>query len=127
MKRREHKQALRKAACSGHPRLFLGTDSAPHSITAKEAPKCCAGLYTAPTALALYARVFAEEGALDRLAGFAAIHGQRFYGLPPNEGTVVLERRRAEAPPRLRVEGGHEVLPFHPDDGLDWVAREGAR
>lgn len=123
VKRREHKLALRKAACSGHPRLFLGTDSAPHSVTAKEAAKCCAGLYTAPTALALYARVFAEEGVLHRLGDFAGAHGQRFYGLAPNEGTVVLERRAAEAPPRLEVEGGHEILPFHPDDGLEWVAR----
>lgn len=122
VKRREHKEALRKAACSGHPRVFLGTDSAPHPIRAKEAPKCCAGLYTAPTALALYARVFDEEDALEHLPAFAALNGRRFYGLDPNPGWVALERseRPVPAPPVLEVEPGVEVLPFHPDDGLHW-------
>lgn len=119
VKRREHKLALRAAAVSGHPRIFLGTDSAPHPLRAKEAAKCCAGLYTAPTAMALYARVFAEEGALDRLEGFASRHGQAFYGLPVSERTMTLVREEASAPAKVVV-GDDEVLPFHPDDGLDW-------
>ena len=128
VKRREHKIALRKAACSGHPRLFLGTDSAPHPLHAKEAAKCCAGLYTAPTAMALYARVFAEEGALERLGGFAADNGQRFYRLPAHADRLVLTRDGPIEAPGLRTATGvGEVLPFHPDDGLDWRAERLAR
>lgn len=125
VKRREHKLALRKAACSGHPRLFLGTDSAPHPIAAKEAPKCCAGLFTAETAIALYARVFDEEGALEHLAAFSSENGQAFYGLPAHDDRLVLERTAAKVDPPavVHIEPGVEVLPFHPDDGLRWRAR----
>ncbi|MCB9652350.1 MAG: dihydroorotase, partial [Deltaproteobacteria bacterium] len=114
VKRREHKQALRKAACSGHPRLFLGTDSAPHPVRAKESACGCAGLYTAPTALELYAQVFDEEGALDHLEAFASRNGQRFYRLPVSEVQVELRREETPDPGRLQVEGGDEVLAFHP-------------
>lgn len=124
VKRREHKHALRRAACSGHPRLFLGTDSAPHPINAKEASHCCAGLYTAPLALGLYAQVFAEEGALEHLAGFSSLNGQRFYGLTPNKGRMRLFKQVQPVAPIERVcpEPGVEVLPFYPDDGLFWQA-----
>jgi dihydroorotase len=122
VKRREHKEALRKAACSGHPRLFLGTDSAPHPVRAKESACGCAGLYTAPTALALYAQVFDEEGALDQLEAFASRNGQRFYRLPVSEVQVELRRETTADPGRLSVEGGDEVLAFHPKGGLHWRA-----
>ena len=84
---------------SGSPKFFLGTDSAPHAVGRKETACGCAGIFNAPFALESYAQVFDEEGALDRLEGFASEHGPRFYGLPLNEGRVTLER---EAVPRCR-------------------------
>src|SRR5437870_3754557 len=78
-KREKHRQALRRAATSGNPRFFLGTDSAPHTIAAKETACGCAGIFTAPCALEIYAEVFEEEDTLDRLEGFAALNGPGFY------------------------------------------------
>ncbi|SEE81527.1 dihydroorotase [Rhizobiales bacterium GAS191] len=92
-KREHHRLALRRAATSGAPCFFLGSDTAPHRISAKEAECGCAGIFNAPIALECYAQVFAEEGALDQLEDFASINGPRFYGLPLNEGTVTLRRR----------------------------------
>ena len=89
-KREGHRLALRDAATSGDPRFFLGTDSAPHLVRDKESACGCAGIFTAPVALELYAQVFEEEGALDRLEAFASLNGARFYGLPPNTETVTL-------------------------------------
>ncbi len=91
-KREHHRLALRAAATSGNPRFFLGTDSAPHPIGAKESACGCAGIYNAPVAIECYAQVFDEEGALDRLEGFASEHGPRFYGLPPNPRFIALQR-----------------------------------
>src|SRR5262249_49804965 len=73
-KREKHRQALRRAATAGNPRFFLGTDSAPHSVRAKETACGCAGIFTAPCALEIYAEVFEEEGALNRLEAFAALN-----------------------------------------------------
>jgi dihydroorotase len=120
LKRDTHQAALRAAATSGDPRFFLGTDSAPHPTHAKEASCCAAGCFTAPLALAAYATVFDEEGALDRLEGFASLHGPAHYGLPPNEGTVTL-RRGAPAPAAW---GG--VTLFEPPTPLGWHVAEGA-
>ena len=91
-KRERHRLAVRRAAVSGSPKFFLGTDSAPHALSAKESACGCAGIFNAPFALETYATVFEEEGALDRLEAFASEHGPLFYGLPLNEGQVVLER-----------------------------------
>ncbi len=90
LKREEHRRALVTAATSGSAKFFLGTDSAPHARHAKEAACCGAGCYSAPLALELYAGIFEAAGALDRLEGFASVHGAAFYGLAPNEGTVAL-------------------------------------
>jgi len=98
LKREEHRRALLAAATSGNPRFFLGTDSAPHLRRDKESACGCAGCYTAPTALALYARAFEEAGALDRLGGFAAAHAAAFYGWDPNPGSLTLVRRAGNAP-----------------------------
>ena len=98
VKREEHRLAVRKAAVSGSPKVFLGTDSAPHVVGAKESSCGCAGLFNAPFAIEAYAQVFDEENALDRLEGFASEHGPRFYGLPLNEGTVTLERAASQVP-----------------------------
>ena len=114
-KREKHRQALRKAATSGSPKFFLGTDSAPHTREAKESACGCAGIFNAPFALESYVTVFEAEGALDRFEGFASEHGPRFYGLPLNEGTVTLVREPCEVPDEI---GG--VVPFHAGEMLDW-------
>jgi dihydroorotase len=115
IKRETHRLALRKAATSGSAKYFLGTDSAPHVIAAKETACGCAGIFNAPYALESYATVFDEEGALDRLEGFASEHGPRFYGLPLNEGTVTLER--ASQPVPTTIDG---VVPFHAGEMIGW-------
>ncbi len=98
LKREEHRLALVAAATQGNPKFFLGTDSAPHPRTAKEADCGCAGIYSANVALELYSEVFADQGALHRLEGFASIHGAAFYGLPRNPGTITLVRREWRVP-----------------------------
>ena len=118
-KREEHRLALRKAATSGSPKFFLGTDSAPHSVAAKESACGCAGIFGAPYALESYAAVFDEEGALDRLEGFASVHGPGFYGLPMNEGTLTL-RRSTVAVPHTIDAAGVPVVPFHAGQTLGW-------
>ena len=114
-KREKHRLAVRKAATSGAPKIFLGTDSAPHSREAKESACGCAGIFNAPFALESYATVFEEEGALDKFEAFASINGPRFYGLPANEGTVTLERAKVEVP--QEVDG---LVPFHAGETLGW-------
>ncbi len=118
-KRERHRLALRKAATSGSPKYFLGTDSAPHEIHAKESACGCAGIFNAPYALESYVAVFEEEDALDRLEGFASIHGPAFYGLPVNEATVSLERRETMIPAEIES-GGANLVPFHAGSVLNW-------
>lgn len=115
LKREAHRLAVRRAAVSGSPRFFLGTDSAPHVVGAKESGCGCAGIFNAPFALEAYLRVFDEEGALDRFEGFAAEHGARFYGLPLNAGTVTLVRDTVVVPDRIG-----EVVPFLAGETLGW-------
>ena len=115
VKREEHRLAVRKAAVSGSPKFFLGTDTAPHSREAKESACGCAGIFNAPYALESYLQVFQEEGALQRFEAFASEHGARFYGLPLNEGTVVLERAEHDVPET--VDG---LVPFHSGERLRW-------
>jgi len=118
-KREQHRLALRSAATSGNPKFFLGTDSAPHTIAAKESDCGCAGIFNAPFALEAYAKVFAEENALDKLEGFASEYGPAFYRLPLNGTNVVLEKQSVEVPKRLQA--GAEVLrPFHAGASLPW-------
>ena len=117
-KREEHRLAVRRAAVSGSPKFFLGTDSAPHAREAKESACGCAGIFNAPFALESYATVFDEEGALDRFEAFASENGPRFYGLPFNEGTMTLERAECEVPDEI---GG--VVPFHAGETLRWKLR----
>ncbi len=111
LKRETHRLAVRKAAVSGSPRFFLGTDSAPHVVGAKESGCGCAGIFNAPFALEAYLGVFDAEGAIDRFEGFASEHGARFYGLPLNEGTVTLVRESVIVPERVG-EGDTSVVPF---------------
>jgi dihydroorotase len=114
-KREAHRIAVRKAATSGSPQFFLGTDSAPHPRAAKESACGCAGIFNAPFALESYAAVFEEEGALDQFEAFASENGPRFYGLPLNEGTVTLERAEAQVPEEIAG-----VVPFHAREVLRW-------
>lgn len=118
-KREEHRLALRQAACSGSAKFFLGTDTAPHDISAKESACGCAGIFNAPHALEAYATVFEEEGALDRLEAFASENGPRFYGLPLNEAQVVLEKRACAVPERIAAGGGN-VVPWLAGETLAW-------
>ena len=114
-KREHHRLAVRAAATSGSPKFFLGTDSAPHEVHTKESACGCAGIFNAPFALESYATAFDQDGALDKLEGFASEHGPRFYGLPLNEGTVTLERAPVTVPDRVG-----EVVPFHAGETLGW-------
>ena len=119
-KREQHRIALRKAATSGSPKFFLGTDSAPHLISEKESACGCAGIFNAPYALESYAMVFDEEGALDRLEGFTSEHGPRFYGLPLNAGTVTLERTDIIASQTVDAVD-KAIVPFHAGERLGWT------
>src|SRR6516162_11574509 len=118
-KREKHRQALRRVATSGNPRFFLGTDSAPHPISAKETACGCAGIFTASCAFEIYAEVFEEEGALDRLEAFAALNGPAYYRLPVNETRVTL-RREPFAVPEHIGEGENALVPYRAGDTLRW-------
>ena len=118
-KREHHRLALRRAAVSGSPKFFLGTDSAPHAIGAKESACGCAGIFNAPHAIESYAKTFEEEGALDRLEAFASEHGPRFYGLALNSERIVLERAAQSVPQRLSA-ADTEIVPFHAGSALAW-------
>ena len=118
-KREKHRLALRKVAKSGSAKFFLGTDSAPHAVAAKESACGCAGIFNAPYAIESYAAVFDEERALDRLEGFASEHGPRFYGLPLNEDTVTLQRGKYPLPDLVDC-GGTPIVPFHGGEEIGW-------
>ena len=118
-KREEHRRAVRRAATSGSPKFFLGTDSAPHIVERKESGCGCAGIFNAPFALESYASVFEEEGALDRLEAFASEFGPRFYGLPLNEQRVVMERAPVIVPCSIPA-AGTSVVPFLAGETLAW-------
>ena len=114
-KREKHRLALRKAATSGSAKFFLGTDSAPHAREAKESACGCAGIFNAPFALESYLTVFEAEGALDKFEAFASENGARFYRLPLNDGTVMLERAPVDVP--AEISG---LVPFHAGEMLGW-------
>jgi len=119
LKRNTHQTALIEAATSGDAKFFLGTDSAPHARHAKEAACGCAGCYTAYAAIELYAEAFDQAGKLDRLEGFASVHGPRFYGLPVNTSRITLARESWVAPSALAF-GEHEVVPLRAGETLQW-------
>jgi dihydroorotase len=121
-KREEHRLALRAAATSGDPRFFLGTDSAPHTDPNKESACGCAGCFTATNTLSILAHVFEEEGALDKLEGFAARHGPAFYRLPVNADQITLGKQAAavEYPAKI-ITGEGEVTVFDPGFPLHWA------
>lgn len=119
LKRETHRQALLKAATSGSPRFFLGTDSAPHPKGLKEHACGCAGCYTALHAMELYAQAFEEAGALDKLEAFASFHGPDFYGLPRNHSQVSLQRQSWTIPDELPI-GDTTLVPLDAGQILNW-------
>ena len=118
-KRETHRLALRKAATSGSAKFFLGTDSAPHVIASKETSCGCAGVFNAPFALESYAQTFDEENALDKLEGFASLHGPQFYGLPVNAQKITLTRGSSIVPEKI-IAGDIEIMPFHAGEDMGW-------
>jgi dihydroorotase len=123
LKREVHRRALVAAATSGDPRFFLGTDSAPHARERKESGCGCAGMFSAHAAIELYARVFEEENALDRLEAFAAFHGADFYGLPRNSERITLVREAWQVPQELPF-GSSVVVPMAAAEQLSWRLAE---
>ncbi len=120
LKRETHRQALLTAATSGSEKFFLGTDSAPHARGAKESACGCAGAFTAPAAMELYAMAFDEADALDRLEGFASHHGPDFYGLPRNTRQITLAREEWSLPATLPYADGEAIVPLKAGESLLW-------
>jgi dihydroorotase len=119
LKRRQHQEALLWAATSGNPRFFLGTDSAPHSRRSKEAPRGCAGIFTAHAAIELYAEAFESVGALDKLEGFASHFGADYYGLPRNHDHLKLVHREWRVPEHYPF-GMDDVVPLRAGGLVAW-------
>jgi len=120
LKREEHRQALVKVATSGSPKFFLGTDSAPHAANLKEHASGCAGCYSAPCALELYAEAFEKAGALDKLEAFASFHGPDFYKLPRNADKVTLKREPWVVPESLPFGELASIKPLRGGETLAW-------
>jgi dihydroorotase len=119
LKRERHREALVEAATSGDPRFFLGTDSAPHPMGAKQSACGCAGIYTAHAAIELYAEVFEDAGKLDALEGFASCFGPDFYGLPRNTETITLVPAAWRVPDELRF-GDETLVPLRAGETVGW-------
>jgi dihydroorotase len=119
LKREEHRLALVQAATSGHPKFFLGTDSAPHPKGLKEHACGCAGCYTALHAMELYAHAFDQAGALDKLEAFASFNGPAFYRLPRNSGTITLQRETWTLPAELPF-GETTIVPLNGGETIGW-------
>jgi len=119
LKREEHREALVEAATSGNPKFFLGTDSAPHAQHTKEAACGCAGVYNSHAAIELYAVAFEEAGALDKLEGFASLHGADFYGLPRNSSRITLVRESWTVPESYAF-GEHALVPLRAGETVPW-------
>jgi dihydroorotase len=119
IKRDTHRLALLKAATSGSPKFFLGTDSAPHPKHAKESACGCAGIYSAHASIELYAEAFEQVDALDKLEGFASIHGANFYGLPINQEKITIEKSPTDVPAEMPL-GDDVVIPLRAGEQLEW-------
>ena len=123
LKRETHRRALLEAAISGKRKFFLGTDSAPHARNRKETTCGCAGIYTAHAALELYAQIFDDAGALDKLEAFASHFGADFYGLPRNQETITLEKQDWQVPDSYPL-GDSEVVPLFAGETLHWRVKD---
>lgn len=123
LKRETHREALVRAAISGSPKFFLGTDSAPHAKQTKEAACGCAGCYTAYAAIELYAEAFEQAGALSKLEAFASFHGPDWYGLPRNKDTVTLVKENWSVPAEYPYVSGDSLVPLRAGETLSWKMR----
>lgn len=119
LKREEHRLALVEASTSGNSKFFLGTDSAPHAKHAKEAACGCAGMYSAHTAIELYAEVFDNARAQDKLEGFASFYGADFYGLPRNTEQITLVKESWTVPESLPFDGDL-LVPLRAGQQVHW-------
>ena len=119
LKREVHREELGKAAISGNPKFFLGTDSAPHAQHTKENACGCAGIYTAHAAIELYAEAFEQLGALDKLEGFASCYGADYYRLPRNSGKITLRKESWQVPDSLAF-GEHRLVPLRAGEKVTW-------
>lgn len=119
LKREVHREALGKAAISGNPKFFLGTDSAPHEQHAKESACGCAGIYTAHAAIELYAEAFEQLNALDKLEGFASFYGADYYHLPRNTDKITLRREEWQVPASVNF-GEHRLVPLRAGEKMKW-------
>ena len=124
LKRNTHQQRLREVVASGSPKFFLGTDSAPHARHAKESACGCAGCYSAWGAIELYAQVFDDLGALDKLEGFASHYGPDFYGLERNSGTITLVRESWTMPADIALSNDDSIVPFYAGQELAWQLKK---
>ncbi len=120
LKREVHRQALLEMAVSGSPKFFLGTDSAPHGKSTKEAACGCAGMYTANNGIELYAEAFDSVGALDKLEGFASRFGPLFYGLPANPDTITLIKEATPVAAELPYVGSDTLVPLRAGETVAW-------
>jgi len=125
LKRSPHQQALIEAATSGNPKFFIGTDSAPHAQSKKESPCGCAGCYTAYAAIELYAEVFEQVSALDKLENFASVFGAQFYGLPINTITITLDKAPWQVPSHYEL-GSEKLIPLAAKQTLQWKIQHGS-
>jgi dihydroorotase len=119
LKREVHREALGKAATSGNPKFFLGTDSAPHAQHTKETACGCAGCYTAHAAIELYAEAFEQLNALDKLEAFASFYGADYYRLPRNTGKITLSKESWNVPDSLAF-GEHKLVPLRAGETVAW-------
>jgi dihydroorotase len=119
LKREQDRQALLRAATSGDPRFFLGTDSAPHERATKESACGCAGMFTAHAAIELYAEAFEQAGRLDRLQGFASDFGADFYGLPRHDAAITL-LKEVWVPPAYLDFGDGALVPYRGGEPVAW-------
>ena len=120
IKREKHRLALVKAATSGNPKFFLGTDSAPHLTGAKETSCGCAGCYSAWSAIELYAKIFDDLDIIDKLEGFASHYGPDFYGLARNTDTITLQRAPWTIPEEIILPNGSPIVPFYAGEEINW-------
>ncbi|MCW8983658.1 MAG: dihydroorotase [Gammaproteobacteria bacterium] len=120
LKREQHRERLCEIVASGHPRFFLGTDSAPHSQHAKESACGCAGIFSAPCAIEIYAEIFESLGVLEKLEGFASYHGADFYGLPRNESQITLVNKPWIVPESFPMDNENQLIPLKANETLHW-------
>ena len=120
LKREHHRERLCEIVASGHNRFFLGTDSAPHSKVAKESSCGCAGIFSGPCAIEIYADIFESLNALDKLEAFASFNGADFYGLARNSSSITLIKKSWAVPESYAMDDSHTLIPLQANESLHW-------